>query len=162
MGLGVRGPVRGGLSPSSIHLPLSPAQDPRAPAPARTHSRGMWEGTNWRTGSQGRMEARWVPELRGCPAILPWEPNRAQWGRHGTQRGRSSCSPHGVPKLTKQCHARCPGVPVLLWERHSHLPMPLGPVSAGAVGIQALRQAGNESKAVGREMPKPPSPLFLV
>lgn len=26
MGLGVRGPVRGGLSPSSIHLPLSPAQ----------------------------------------------------------------------------------------------------------------------------------------
>lgn len=26
MGLGVSSPVRGGLSPSSIHLPLSPAQ----------------------------------------------------------------------------------------------------------------------------------------
>lgn len=37
------------------------------------------------------MGARWVPELRGCPAPLPWEPNRAQRG--DTAPGGGDASP---------------------------------------------------------------------
>lgn len=105
MGLGVRGPMRGGLTPSSIHLPLSPAQP--CPGQPQLGAEGRLEGKTpspssgqdvlWRDVGRHQLEI-WLPGHDGgkVGARVTWLPCNPSLGAQPCTVGGTR-HPEGTP-----------------------------------------------------------------
>lgn len=103
----------------------------------------------------------WLPGHDGgeVGARATWLPRTPSLGAqpcavvgHGTRRGHPSCSPHGVPKLTKQCQATNWHVPTPCSVSRGACPAP-GPSQppARAAGAGQCRSRRDSGTQAGRE-----------